>query len=193
MTTLSSNSRRRDGSRTPDRSKTPERTAGKQYPSLKTSLSASFSSENLNERHSPSHSSENIPLISQRTTQASPSLSLSIPHPPPAEATLAALHYLPTPLLVLSSLKNVVLANEAMGRFLGLDALEIDQTITADDHIERNQTPLLDRLIGRSLSQIGVHILQAGRRICVGWEVRTPILESPMGRSKRLYRNFWKI
>ncbi|KAL8766010.1 MAG: hypothetical protein Q9209_007099 [Squamulea sp. 1 TL-2023] len=98
----------------------------------------------------------------------SPPLSVNIPKiPGAAEAALAALQYLPTPLLVLSTWKTVVLANEAMGRLLGLDVKQQEETSGAE---EQEQIPISDIIRGQSLSQIGIDILQDGQRIWVSWD-----------------------
>ncbi|KAL8663935.1 MAG: hypothetical protein Q9202_003484 [Teloschistes flavicans] len=83
------------------------------------------------------------------------------------DASLAALRYLPTPLLVLSSWKTVILANEAMGRLLGLDGRDQRQTWNKE-----GQEPLgVDFFLkGQSMSQIGIDMLQDGQRIWVSWE-----------------------
>lgn len=94
-------------------------------------------------------------------------LRINIPQPPvAAEVALAALQYLPTPLIVLTSLKTILLANEAMGRLLGLDNGN-EQGI--EEHQESNQT-IADKLKGQTLSQIGVDIVQDGIPIWVSWE-----------------------
>ncbi|KAL9128042.1 MAG: hypothetical protein Q9217_003206 [Psora testacea] len=92
-----------------------------------------------------------------------------IPHA--AEAALTALKYLPTPLLVLSSLKTVLLANEAMGRLLGLE--NVDKTGTTSDYEESatdEEEPNTDVLKGQSLSQLGIDLVQDGQQIWVSWE-----------------------
>ncbi|KAL8970723.1 MAG: hypothetical protein Q9197_003664 [Variospora fuerteventurae] len=136
--------------------------APEDYPTLKKSLSASFrhaahpppKSADSKRKREESHSSSD-------STITSPPLSVNIPKfPGAAEAALAALQYLPTPLLVLSSWKTVLLANDAMGRLLGLDATHRGQPLL----------PLGDLLRGQSLSQIGVDMQQDGQRIWVNWE-----------------------
>lgn len=80
--------------------------------------------------------------------------------PPPAMATeiaLAALATLPTPLLVLSSLKTVIMANNAIGMLLGLEQHDPQLTIT---DLLRNQT----------LSQIGIDMMSDGAPIWVSWD-----------------------
>lgn len=74
-----------------------------------------------------------------------------------ADMALAAMQYLPMPVLVLSELKTVVLANEAMARLLGIEA-GADQ-----DGFGGAGTSATDILKGRSLSQLGIDMLQDGR------------------------------
>jgi hypothetical protein len=64
------------------------------------------------------------------------------------------MQYLPTPNIVLSSLKTVLFVNESMGRFLGLPG-------------ERYTTSILK---GKSLSQIGVDMVSDGVPVWVSWE-----------------------
>ena len=162
--------RRRDGS------KTPERDERKHFPSLKKSLSA-LRSRTLSDTPGNVESLPYVPRSSpptptpQSMTQSNQPLSVSIPRPSAAaDVAFAALHYLPTPLLVLSSVKSVVLANEAMGRLLGMDFPEAYQKLVDNSDIE-DEEPLLDRLVGRTLSEIGIQIIQNGQRVWVGWEV----------------------
>ena len=81
--------------------------------------------------------------------------------PAAAEVAVTALQYLPTPLLVLSSLKTVVLANEAMGRLLGLQS---------DDSAGGDKGTVSETIRGQTLSQIGVDLLQDGQPVWVSWE-----------------------
>lgn len=90
------------------------------------------------------------------------SMSIELPTAPtPTEAALTALQYLPIPLLVLSSQKTVLLANEAMGRLLG-----IDFECTATEGLS-----ITESLQGKSMAELGVDILQNGSPIMVSWEV----------------------
>ena len=90
-------------------------------------------------------------------------LHIDIPQlPMAADIALAAMQYLPTPVIVLSSLKTVLVANEAMGRLLGLRNLA-DETSAAD----RSTTSILK---GKSLSQIGVDMVSDGLPVWVSWE-----------------------
>lgn len=139
------------------------------YPTLKKSLSASF--------HHHSRTAASTKSVKRRrddlnrssgSTIDSPPLAVNIPKTPgAAEAALAALQYLPTPLLVLSSWKTIVLANDAIGRLLGLDTHIQDQSLAGD----QAHLPIGDLLRGQSLSQIGIDMLQDGQRIWVSWDV----------------------
>lgn len=92
---------------------------------------------------------------------------LSIMMPPTPTTTsmaLAALQYLPVPLLVLSSLKTVVLANEAMGRLLDLDR-------SANEEKDRDSVQTVtDKLHGQTMSELGIDMLQDGSPIWISWE-----------------------
>lgn len=104
--------------------------------------------------------------------------ALSIRIPPPqmkADMAFAALQYLPMPVMVLSSSKQVVLANEAMGRLLGIDP---DFVHEEDDvHLDalqrlasREVRSSSDILYGSTLSQLGFDLLQNGSPVFVAWE-----------------------
>lgn len=82
----------------------------------------------------------------------------------PAELAVSALQYLPTPLVVLNSVKTVVLANEAMARLLGVDETD-EEHMPGDDRISA-----LHKLRGQTLSQLGIALLQDGRPVWVVWE-----------------------
>lgn len=107
---------------------------------------------------------------STRTNRDSPSLFVDIPTQPTMPQTaLTALQYLPTPLLVLSSLKTVILANEAMGRLLGLDTGGWLGDKDGDD--EGLEVDAAAILYGHSLSQLGIDLLQDDYPVWVSWEV----------------------
>ena len=79
--------------------------------------------------------------------------SLPIHLSPPTSTTMAsltALQYLPIPLLVLTSSKTVCLANEAMGRLLGID---FESTVSQGMSVTES-------LQGRSVGDLGIDILQ---------------------------------
>lgn len=91
------------------------------------------------------------------------SMTIDLPsNPSPTLVALTALQYLPIPFLVLSSQKTVVLANEAMGRLLGI---EFECTATQG-------LSVTEALRGQSMAELGVDILQNGSPIMVSWEVR---------------------
>lgn len=90
-------------------------------------------------------------------------LSLHISRgPSPTETALIALQYLPVPVLVLSDTKQVVLANEAMGRLLSIDA-------SASSPSQRSRT-ITDLLRDQTLSQLGIDMLQNRLPVWVKWE-----------------------
>lgn len=102
--------------------------------------------------------------------------SLSIRMPPPqSQAGLAftALQYLPMPVLVLSSIKHIVLANEAVGRLLGIDldsADSDDETETGREKEEEVAESTADLLAGKTLGELGIDLLQGGNAVFVSWE-----------------------
>ena len=81
--------------------------------------------------------------------------------PTPTAAALTALQYLPIPLLVLSSEKTVVLANEAMGRLLGIEF----------ESVATEGLSITETLQGKDMSELGVDILQNGSPMMISWEV----------------------
>ena len=92
-------------------------------------------------------------------------MSIELPsNPSPTMVALTALQYLPIPLLVLSSDAGITLANEAMGRLLG-----IDWSATAAEGLN-----ITEVLMGKNISEIGIDILQNGSPILVSWEVGPP-------------------
>lgn len=78
--------------------------------------------------------------------------------PTPEDIAFAAMQYLPTPLLVLGSMKTVVMANEAMSRLLGFDQSD---NVMANDV---TQSPL-EGLKGKTLTEVGIDMLQDGRYV----------------------------
>jgi len=97
---------------------------------------------------------------------------------PIEEVATAAMQYLPTPLLVLSSFKTVMFANDAMGKLLGLDTME-DRRL---DGADISSTSATDKLIGQSLSQIGIDLIQDGQPVWVNWEKMLDDLCEPLSR-----------
>jgi hypothetical protein len=68
------------------------------------------------------------------------------------------------PVLVLNSMKTVVLANEAMGKLLGIDPSELANE-------EGPVATITDILHGQPMSQLGIEILAHGSPILISWEV----------------------
>ncbi len=115
------------------------------YTSLKRSLSRITSAHSDHAEHAKAKDF--------KPAKQSQGLQIDIPgHPIATELAFAALQYLPTPLIVLSSLKTVLLANEAMGRLLGL---------RQDDAVAELES-VTEVLKGQTLSQIGIDMLQDG-------------------------------
>jgi len=96
--------------------------------------------------------------------------SIQIPAAPSLPDTaFTALQYLPMPVLILSSLKTVILANEAMARLLYGDSDPLEE-----EGIKQGGTAFKrDLLLGQTLSQLGVDMVQNGTPIWVNWEVST--------------------
>ncbi|RYP06163.1 hypothetical protein DL765_009609 [Monosporascus sp. GIB2] len=97
----------------------------------------------------------------RRSSSASP-LRLDMPLLSPGQLAFTALQFLPVPVLVLNNLKTVVLANDAMGRMVGL---------TDDLHNHQDDgSSISDKLRGQTLPQIGIDIIQDGRPVWISWE-----------------------
>lgn len=81
---------------------------------------------------------------------------------PPTMTTIAftTLKHLPVTLLVLPWLQRIALANEAMGRLLGIDLVD------SVAGIERLSS-ITDILQGHEMLQLGIDILQDGSPICI--------------------------
>ncbi|KAK0907083.1 hypothetical protein LTR91_006856 [Friedmanniomyces endolithicus] len=102
-------------------------------------------------------------------------LSIRIP-PSQAKTEMAftALQYLPMPVLVLSSAKTVVLANEAMGKLFGIDiGADGEATGNGGDELTRLQSrevrSATDVLYGITLAQLGIDLLQNGSAVFLAW------------------------
>jgi len=83
--------------------------------------------------------------------------------PNPADLAFSALQYLPYPLVVLNDEKTVVMANDAMGRLLGLE--DQDSDVASEEGIYA-----VDRLQNQTLSQMGIDMLQDGQPVWVTWD-----------------------
>ncbi|MCJ1306589.1 hypothetical protein MMC25_000232 [Agyrium rufum] len=84
-----------------------------------------------------------------------------------ADLAFATLRHLPTPIMVLSRLKTVVLANDAMGRLIGLEEGDSHKVPNGDG---RGVSFAQDALRGQTLPQIGVDLVQSGQLIRVNWD-----------------------
>jgi len=107
-------------------------------------------------------------------------LSISIPYAHiNQEAALSALQYLPMPVIVLSSLKTVILANEAMGRLV---CSQDRKTEEVNGGTSDGGPSVVKSIVGQTLSQIGVDMLQGDSPIWIDWEsfldgIANPALE----------------
>ena len=124
---------------------------------------------------SASEDSDDDGTLPLRSGRRRASLSIQIP---PSQAkcdmALSALQYLPMPVLVLSSSKTIVLANEAMGRLLGINpSLEHENGEVDGNPLARLVTPEIqsatDVLQGLTLSQLGLDLLQNGNAVFMAW------------------------
>ena len=84
------------------------------------------------------------------------------------EPAFATLQYLPIPIIVLSSLKQVILVNEALKSLLATENAEED---TAVSNGAFTQTVGAETLLGRSLSQIGIQMVTEGDQASTSLEV----------------------
>ncbi|KAK6948868.1 hypothetical protein Daesc_008939 [Daldinia eschscholtzii] len=112
------------------------------------------------------------PMRERRSASASP-LRLTMPFISPGQLAFSAMQFLPVPFLVLNNLKTVVLANEAMGRMLGMVG---DSPPPMDD-----PAVICESLRGQTLSQIGIDMVQDGRPVWVSWEYFLDELVLEMG------------
>jgi hypothetical protein len=122
--------------------------------------------QNVRNNEMPSNDSD----ITAQKIQSTPATTTTV---------IAALQYLPVPVIVLSSLYTVVLANEAMGRLLGLQAAGL---MNEGERDSVNSIPASDLLQGKTLQELGVTMLQNGLPIWVSWGVGYTIFIFP-GRS----------
>ncbi|KAK3394649.1 hsp90-like protein [Podospora didyma] len=99
-----------------------------------------------------------LPQGSIRSQFTSP-FRLPMPYITPGQLAFSAMQFLPVPVLILDGWKTVILANEAMGRLLGMAPSEAEGMVS-----------IIDRLRGQSLSQIGVDLIQDGVPVWVDWE-----------------------
>lgn len=127
---------------------------------------ATGSQESLHAQHDgpAAHSPAGRRFIREISTDRSPSSSpfrLQMPYVTPGQLAFSALQFLPMPVLVLNNFKTVVLANEAMGKLLGMSS-------DSDDGDDLAHS--VGSLTGQSLSQVGIDMLQNGRPVFLSWE-----------------------
>jgi PAS domain S-box-containing protein len=97
---------------------------------------------------------------------------LAMPSISPGQVAFSAMQYLPVPVIILNNLKTVVLANEAMGRMLG---------IISDDLDDEDVSATMEKLRGQTLPQVGIDMIQDGRPVWVTWEVFLDTLVTEVG------------
>lgn len=114
-------------------------------------------------------------------SQSSSPFRLQMPYITPGQLAFSALQFLPVPVLVLNNLKTVVLANEAMGRLMGMSSDSGD-----GDDLARG----VGSLTGQSLSQVGIDMLQNGRPIFIAWETFLDSIAEEMGPGQTQPANF---
>ncbi|KAK5992852.1 Peroxide stress-activated histidine kinase mak1 [Cladobotryum mycophilum] len=105
-------------------------------------------------------------------SQSQSPFRLAMPSITPGQLAFTAMQYLPVPVIILNSLKTVVLANEAMGRMLG---------IVSDELSDNDASTTMEHLRGQTLSQVGIDMLQDGRPVWVTWEAFLDTLLSEVG------------
>ncbi|UKZ90264.1 uncharacterized protein TrAFT101_005290 [Trichoderma asperellum] len=97
---------------------------------------------------------------------------LAMPSISPGQVAFSAMQYLPVPVIILNNLKTVVLANEAMGRMLGV----ISDNLSDDD-----VSATMEKLRGQTLSQVGIDMIQDGHPVWVTWEAFLDTLVTKVG------------
>ncbi|PVH76406.1 hypothetical protein DL98DRAFT_425692, partial [Cadophora sp. DSE1049] len=95
--------------------------------------------------------------------------------PSSADLAMSALQYLPYPVMVLNNMKTLVMANDAMGRLLGIE--DQDGDVVSDDGMS-----ILDKLRGQTLNQLGIDMLQEGRPVWVTWDTFLNSITDDLGQ-----------
>lgn len=119
--------------------------------------------------------------INTDRSQSSSPFRLQMPYITPGQLAFSTLQFLPVPVLVLNNLKTVVLANEAMGRLMGMSSDSNDS-----DDLARG----VGSLTGQSLSQVGIDMLQNGRPVFIAWETFLDSIAEEMGPGMTQSANF---
>ncbi|KAH0257891.1 hypothetical protein KCU91_g16108, partial [Aureobasidium melanogenum] len=98
-------------------------------------------------------------------------MSIRIPSGPSmTDTAFTALQYLPMPVLVLSSEKTVVLANEALGRLLGIDLQQTTPLDSAGMNEQEDVRSASDVLAGVPMDCLGMDLLQNANPVWMRWE-----------------------
>ena len=84
------------------------------------------------------------------------------------ETAFATLQYLPIPIIVLSSLKQVIMVNEALRSLLATADAEEDAAVSNGAFAQNVEA---ETLLGRSLSQIGIQMVTEGDQALASLEV----------------------
>ena len=84
------------------------------------------------------------------------------------ETAFAILQYLPIPIIVLSSLKQVILVNEALKSLLATVDAKEDAAVSNGAFARTGRT---ETLLGQSLSQIGIQMVTEGDQAWTSLEV----------------------
>ena len=85
------------------------------------------------------------------------------------ETAFATLQYLPIPIIVLSSLKQVILVNEALKSLLA--TVDADEDVAVSNGAFAHNVGV-ETLLGRSLSQIGIQMVTEGDQTATSLEVQ---------------------
>ena len=140
------------------------------FPTLKQSLSASLAS---NFHHSPSkpddlEHSPNHAILQTSSIRESPSplQGSTIEADDVVDVALAAVRHLPTPILVLSSSKTVVLASEPMKQLLS----SYNTPEEGSEDPTSREMSVTEQLRGKTLTEIGVGVIEDGHPIIVNWD-----------------------
>ena len=104
----------------------------------------------------PPSRSRSRSLPERASTQLETDERLQNALPSAGEIAFATLQYLPVPTIVLSSLKQVILANEALRSLLATVDAEDDAALSNGAFA---QTAGAETLLGRSLSQLGIQMV----------------------------------
>ena len=136
-----------------------------------------FSIPFLGDATSVSPDTPNVPTTGKRPDSPG-SFRLPMPMLSPGQLAFTALQFLPVPMLVLNNFKTVVLANDAMGRMLGL-------TGEGPNDQQDDGSTVSDKLRGQTLSQVGIDMIQDGRPVWISWDSFFAELLDEVGAKQR--------